>query len=175
MSSTASSPPSYSSGPVKNSVAERSVRMRWPVPVTWRMALSTCVPKDCPPLYRLNSGGKTFAGSAAEMNSAFCSERGQNHFAKLLRRRMTLRNLHVVLRAAGLMPGSDAAVHPFGLVENPPRVQNLVGGQVGRGSCKIMLRSLEFELDADQRGTAGTEDDVRRDATRRSSSGWRCC
>ena len=25
------------------------VRMRWGVPVTWRMALSTCVPKDWPP------------------------------------------------------------------------------------------------------------------------------
>ena len=33
------------------------------------IALSTWVPNDCPPEYRLNSGGKTCSGSAAEMNS----------------------------------------------------------------------------------------------------------
>ena len=53
---------------MRKSVAERSVRTRCGVPVTWRIALSTCVPNDCPPSYRLNSGGKTFTGSAAAMN-----------------------------------------------------------------------------------------------------------
>ena len=36
-------------GPARKSVAERSVRMRCGVPVTCRIALSTCVPNDCPP------------------------------------------------------------------------------------------------------------------------------
>ena len=43
------------------------------MPVTWRMALSTWAPKFISGSYRLNSGGKTRSGSAAEMKSGLRS------------------------------------------------------------------------------------------------------
>ena len=39
----------HQSARAKNSVAERSVRMRCGVPATCRIALSTWLPNDCPP------------------------------------------------------------------------------------------------------------------------------
>src|SRR5882757_7779831 len=69
VSSIINSPPSYSPGSDRNSVAERSVRIRFPVPATCRIALSTCSPNDCPPEYRLNNGGNTRKGRAADKNS----------------------------------------------------------------------------------------------------------
>src|SRR5271167_3785843 len=48
VSSTLSSPPSYSSGADKNNVAETSVLILCPVVAFDRIAVSTCVPK-CPP------------------------------------------------------------------------------------------------------------------------------
>src|ERR1700733_15579676 len=68
VSSTDSSPPSYSSGPDKNNVAETSVLILCPVVAIARIAVSTCVPKCPPPVYRLNIGGKTRRGSAADIN-----------------------------------------------------------------------------------------------------------
>src|SRR5271155_154554 len=69
VSSTLSSPPSYSSGAERNRVAETSVLILWPVVAFERIAVSTCVPKCPPPVYRLNIGGKTLSGSAADINS----------------------------------------------------------------------------------------------------------
>ena len=40
-----------------------------PVDANVRIAVSTCVPKRPPPVYRLNMGGNTFSGSAADMNN----------------------------------------------------------------------------------------------------------
>src|SRR3984957_17736610 len=69
VSSTYNSPPSYSSGADKNKVAETSVLIRCPVVALDRIAVSTCVPKCPPPVYRLNIGGNTRKGNAADINS----------------------------------------------------------------------------------------------------------
>ena len=48
LSSTVSSPPSYSSGSARKRVTDRSVRILIGVPGIARMAPSTCVPKCWP-------------------------------------------------------------------------------------------------------------------------------
>src|ERR1700677_80579 len=69
VSSTDKSPPSYSSGSDKNKVAETSVLILCPVAAVARIAVSTWVPKCPPPVYRLNIGGNTRSGRAADINN----------------------------------------------------------------------------------------------------------
>ena len=103
--------------------------MRCGVPGTWRTALSTWLPNDWPPSYRLNSGGNTRSGSAADMNSGLRCSAGEDQVAELARGRMVLRQLQVVLDARGLVAGGHAAVHPVGRVEQRPRMADLRGRQ----------------------------------------------
>src|SRR5688500_17582549 len=53
-------------------------------------------------------------------------ERRDDYLADLTRGRVVLRDLLVVLRPRGLMPGGDAAVGPFGRVENRASIAHLL-------------------------------------------------
>ena len=55
------------------------------------------------------------------------AERREDHVAELAPGRAAFRDLHVVLRLGRLMAGGDAAIDPFGLVENLPRLGDLFG------------------------------------------------
>ena len=101
-------------------------------------------------------------------------ERRKDHLAQFARGGRSFRQLHVVFGARRLMAGGDAAIHPFGLIQKLAGAQNLIGSQYIGDGQKHYLRS-EFEFQPDQRRAARSQHDVRRDAVRRSNSGWQCC
>jgi hypothetical protein len=56
-------------------------------------------------------------------------QRREDQLAHLARRRMILRQLHVVFRPRRLAPGCDSSVNPIGLFQLLPAMRDLLGGQ----------------------------------------------